>query len=58
MLTLSIRLLLSAAAFFLALVLILDGAAGLIKEGKPCWGRLALAALCLTAGTALAALAF
>ncbi len=39
-----------AAAFFLALALIVDGAADVIKNGKPCWGRLAGAAACLSGG--------
>ena len=40
----------AAAAFFLALALIVDGAADVIKNGKPCWGRLAGAAACLSGG--------
>lgn len=42
--------LIAAATFFLALALIVDGAADVIKNGKPCWGRLAGAAACLSGG--------
>lgn len=46
----SLRLSLPPPPFFLALALIVDGAADVIKNGKPCWGRLAGAAACLSGG--------